>query len=60
MLNLGSDLVHMDPAKRDYRAPSREQIGYVPGKLDRASEPGVFGINGGHRHDRPKISCVAR
>jgi creatinine amidohydrolase len=43
LLYLRSDLVHMDRAGRDYRGPSREQIGYAPGKFDRATEPGLFG-----------------
>jgi len=43
MLFLRPDLVDLTKAEADYRAPPKEQIGYAPGKFERADEPGVFG-----------------
>ncbi len=42
-LVLQPDLVQMDKATTEYRTSPREQIGYAPGKFDRATEPGHFG-----------------
>jgi creatinine amidohydrolase len=43
VLHLRPDLVRMDLARADYRQAPVEQIGYAPGKFDRAAELGVYG-----------------
>lgn len=43
LLYLRAELVHMDRAMRDYRGEPHAQIGYAPGKFDRAEEAGLFG-----------------
>ena len=42
ILHLRPDLVDMNKAVKDYRQ-SKTQIGYTPGKFDRATEIGVYG-----------------
>jgi creatinine amidohydrolase len=43
MLYLRPDLVDMSVAKADLRGPPKAQIGYAPGKFERADEDGVYG-----------------
>ncbi len=43
MLALRPDLVHMARAEADYRSAPRSQIGYAPGRFQRAEESGVYG-----------------
>lgn len=43
ILHLRPDLVRLSLAAADYRDTPRPQIGYRPGRFDRATEPGVYG-----------------
>jgi creatinine amidohydrolase len=43
ILHLRPDLVDMQRALVDYRTESKPQIGYRPGKFERATESGLFG-----------------
>ena len=43
MLFLRPELVDLTKAQADYRQPPKTQLGYAPGKFERADEQGVFG-----------------
>ncbi|MCZ6711220.1 MAG: creatininase family protein [Gammaproteobacteria bacterium] len=43
ILHLRPDLVNMERAVTAYRGEAKPQIGYRPGKFNRATEPGLFG-----------------